>query len=112
MKGPLSGNVEAERYGHRTASSCKSHFDVLSAGVQKFAEALCHIRACNPTGVTEGNIVSMAVAIHLEDAGSMEYNKKDIDKWKWTLFRACKVLRTRTKWSQEIPCTTPNTSTD
>lgn len=54
----------------------------------------------------------MSVAIHLEDASSMYYNKKDFDKGKLTSFRPRKVLRTRPKWSQKTPSTTPNMSAD
>ena len=35
-----------------------------SADVQKFCVALRKVHACGPTGVVEGNIFSMAVAVH------------------------------------------------
>lgn len=90
------------RYGNRNAASCKSHFDAISADAQKFYVSLRKVRACSPTGVTEDNIISMAVAIHVGKCIMMEYGNKDFDKDTWSVNRAWKVLSTRPKWCQRV----------
>ena len=52
---------------------------------QKFNKALRHIYACNPMGVTEQQKINMAVALHNQEAQTMDYNFKDYNaakKWK------------------------------
>ena len=45
---------------------------------QNFNKALCHVHACNLTGVTEQEIINMAVAIHMWVTNTMEYSYKSV----------------------------------
>ena len=77
---PAPGSIPAGRYGHRTAASCKAHFDDISADAQKFCVALRKAGASSPTGVNEDNIFSMEVAIHLGEAATINQNREEFDK--------------------------------
>lgn len=52
-------------YGGRAPASCRRKMDQVAADCRKFRECLRYIRACRPTGVTEDQIISMAIGKHL-----------------------------------------------
>lgn len=89
------------RYGSRTMTSVTRRFSDISADVQKFRSCLHKINACDPTGVNEDSIVSIAVAHHLGESNGLDYTKKDFDVTKWMNFNAWKVLRYHPKWSND-----------
>lgn len=98
-KGPPTASVVDGKYGFRTVESCRKHVAELSADVQKFGIALRKIRACNPTGVQDADIISMAVAVHMGKATTMDYETKDYCKENWLSYKAWKVWNTHPKWS-------------
>ena len=59
-------------------------FGEVSADLQKFHEALRFICAWKPTGVTEADILSMAIAKHMGKRYGMSYEAKSFphDEWK------------------------------
>lgn len=98
-KGPAQHLVPDGKYGNRSGPSIKQHFTDMSAEVQKFFVSLGKVRACNPTGVGDEEVLSMAVAVHLEHTNRMDYDYKNFDKDQWLYYRAWKVLRHHPKWS-------------
>ena len=100
--GPESSKTMEGRYRMRTPSSCKRHFDEMSRDCQKFGSALRQVRASNPTGCTEDNVFSMAVACHLGRVSAMDYKYKEYCKDNWQYWGAWTILRTRTKWGAFI----------
>jgi hypothetical protein len=75
----------------------------VSAEVMKFHEALAIVRASKPTGCNEDNILSMAIAIHLDEQPTtkMDYDFKDLSHTTWVCYGAWKVLRGHPKWQGE-----------
>ena len=67
--------------------NCISHSDMISADVQKLCVALRRVHACGPTGVVEGNIFSVALAMHLGELKNMDYSMKDFDTVKQVFLR-------------------------
>lgn len=102
-KGPPPSKVLNGKYGFRSAESCRKHVADLSADVQKFNTALRKLRACGPTGVNEDQVLSMAVAIHMEVTNSMDYEHKDYVKENWLSFNAWKVWSRHPKWATAKP---------
>lgn len=94
---PPSASSEG-RFEMRSLLSCKSHFSELSRDCQKFQKALRLVNISNPTGCTEENILSMAVAVHLQKTTRMDYEFKTFCKETWSYFRAWQVLHTSPKW--------------
>lgn len=105
-QGPPTASVVDGKYGFRTADSCRKHVAELSADAQKFGIALRKVRVCNPTGVNEDDILSMAVAVHMGKAATMDYAMKDYCTENWITFKAWKVWHTHPKWAMS------STSTD
>eukprot|EP00171_Calliarthron_tuberculosum_P023290 IDg23290t1 len=99
--GPPATLVADGKYSKRTVKSCKAHFGDLSAEVQKFFSALRRVKASNPTGVNDDNILSMAVALHMGKTLGMDYNFKDYFQENWNAFKAFKVLQDHPKWNGE-----------
>lgn len=86
-------------YAVRTPAAALDHFSTISADVQKFAKALRAVRACDPTGVSEGSIVSMAVAVHLGKTRQMaDYDHVDELHTSWPNYCAWVVMRCQPKW--------------
>jgi hypothetical protein len=68
--------------------------DTILPDVNKFNESLRLIQSSNPTGVNYDNIISMAIAYHLEEkVTQMDYSKKNYDHNKWPNYLAWKILR-------------------
>lgn len=88
-------------YGARTAKAVRAKFDEVSADLQKFRESLRFIHSCNPTGVTEDGIFSMAVAKHLGKRTTMSYDAKDYPHDLWKSHLAFKILKTHPKYSDD-----------
>lgn len=111
-KGPDPSDVTEGRYGYRSAISIRQHFSDLSADVQKFSLSLSKVQACNPTGVGDDGIISMAVAIHTGQTTTMDYAYKgycgDMSNCNWISYKAYNVLKHHPKWSSQstvIPAT-------
>jgi hypothetical protein len=68
--------------------------DKIFPDINKFNESLRLIQSSNPTGVNYDNIISMAIALHLnKEVTRMDYNLKDFDRNKWPNYPAWKILR-------------------
>ena len=76
----------------------KAKFDSISAEIQKFARALQVVVTAKPTGVSESQILSMAIAVHVGKTARMSYEHKDLQHDSWQLHLAYKVLRTHPKY--------------
>lgn len=98
-KAPCFGNVVEGKYGFRSSESCLKHVAELSADAQKFEVALRKVLACNPTGVNEDDILSMAVAVHMGKARTMDYEIKSYCNNNWLGYKACCVWSLYPKWS-------------
>lgn len=59
-----SAGASNKQYGGRGHRATRAKWDAISSDCQKFRQALRFIRACKPTGVTEDQILSMAIANH------------------------------------------------
>ncbi|PXF39923.1 hypothetical protein BWQ96_10367 [Gracilariopsis chorda] len=79
-KGPKRQLGLENKYEYQGAASIKKNFSDMPSDVQKFLVSLGKVRACNPTGVDDDVLVSMAVAIHLEHTKRMEYDYKNFKK--------------------------------
>ena len=81
---------------------------------QKFLKVLCHVYACNLTGVTEEEKVNMAVALFNGETQKMDYAFKNYDsKRNWKLFRGWLAVKHLPKFllSSDRALTISNSST-
>jgi hypothetical protein len=87
-------------YKDRTSKAVAHYLrDIIFPDVNKFNESLRLIQSSNPTGVNYDNIISMAIAYHLEEKVTrMDYSKKDYDHNKWPNYLAWKILRESPKF--------------
>jgi hypothetical protein len=87
-------NAPPDRYGDRAAKTVYIFLrDHIFPDVNKFNESLRLVQSSHPTGVTDDNIISMAVAVHLKETDRMNYQYKNYDPTKWPNFLAWKLLR-------------------
>jgi hypothetical protein len=72
----------------------------ISMDIMKFRKALTVVRASESTGCNEDNIISMAIAVHLDecDTDGMNYDFKDVLHSTWVCSGAWEVLREHPKW--------------
>lgn len=96
------------KYGLRTPGSIRNHAGDLSADAQKFSKTLRTVRACGPTGVTENQVLSMAVAVHVGKCATMNYEQKDFSHSNWPGFKAWNLWKNHPKWTS--PAATDSTS--
>lgn len=75
-KSPASVVGVEGRYGLHSPESVRKHINNLSADAQKFKKHLRTVRLCEPTGVSEDEMLSMAVAVHIEKCTAMSYEYK------------------------------------
>lgn len=75
------------RYGLRSADRVHKHVNNLSADVQKFGKTLRSVRACEPTGVTEDQVMAMAVAVYERMCETMLSEYKNFDPNHWITFK-------------------------
>lgn len=66
-----------KRYSLRFAKSVQKHFNNLSTDAQKLVKTLWLVRKCEPTGVTEDQVLSIAVSSHARKYETMFYEQKD-----------------------------------
>lgn len=97
-KAPSSDKFQDGKYSDRPMTSLRSHFSTMAADVQKFSVSLRQVRACNPTGVNEEDIISMAIAIHVGRANKIYYQFKEYCKTNWLQYKACLILRHHPKF--------------
>ena len=71
--------------------------------IQKFQKSLRLVHSSYPSGVTEDEIVCMAVAIHCNETESMEYRFKTYDCTKWKLYAAWNHLEKLPKFHSTAP---------
>lgn len=90
---PDIGNVK--QYGARSPKSMKEKWDEASADCQKSRAAL----RLNPSGVSEDQIISMAIAKLLCKRDSMPYEAKDYPHANWSNHLAFKVVRSHPKFA-------------
>lgn len=57
--------MSEKSYAKRTQKAVRAKFDKVTADVQKFRAAICLICTSNPTGVTQDEVMSMAIPKHL-----------------------------------------------
>ena len=72
-------NVAAGTYHRRGPRIYKHLRNNVFSRFKKFNKALRHIYACNPTGVTKQQKINMTVALHNQEAQTMDYDFKDYD---------------------------------
>lgn len=88
-------------YGGRSPKSVRAKFNEVATDIQKFREALRCIRAANPTGVTEHEVISMSIAKHLGKRSGMSYEVRSYLHSEWKNNLAYEVLRLHPKLSDE-----------
>lgn len=84
----------------RTAYAIK-HFmnNNVFRDINKFGVSLNLVLSAKPSGVTDQEIINMAVAVHLNKATGRDYNQKDFDATRWLNYRAWQVLKTTRKFA-------------
>jgi hypothetical protein len=70
--------------------------------VQKFNTSLRMIRVSKPTGCNESEIISMAVAFHLNRTSTRDYNFKSFDPHNWSNYSSWMTLKVMPKF-REVP---------
>lgn len=70
-------------YGGRSQKSVWPSFDEVATDIQKFRDALRRVKACNPIGVTEVEILSMSIAVHLGKRDTMSYEACNYPANRW-----------------------------
>jgi hypothetical protein len=83
------------RYAGRNVSSI---YDFLRGHILPDVSDFVHkslqcVLNSNPVNVTEDQVISMAIAIHLQKTDRMDYTFKNHDHYQWKNYRAWKVLR-------------------
>lgn len=96
MRPSSAGDKEYIGRGQRAA---RSKFETISADVSKFKIALREVRAFKPTGTTEKQNLSMAIARHLGKTANVSYEAKDFDHATWTNHLAYNELKDLPKFS-------------
>lgn len=94
-------DVHDKRYGGRSAKSARAKFEEVAADVQKFRDAILRVRASNPTGVTEDEVLSMSIAVHFGKRDKMSYEARCFPHAQWRSHLAYKVLQSHPKFSDE-----------
>lgn len=79
----------------------KAKFDEISDDIQRFREVLRLISSTNPKGVTEDEVLSMAMVKHLGNRTGMFYDARSFPHAEWKFHLAYKVLRSLAKYSDE-----------
>lgn len=97
-KAPESNIGTEGRYGLESADSVRKHVKNLSADVHKFAKTLRSVRACEPVGATENQVMRMAVAVHEGKGETMFYEYKNYGPSNWIGFKAWLIWRNHSKW--------------
>lgn len=67
--------------------------DTVAGEIQKNQKSLRLVTSCNPTGSTEGQILWMAIAVHLSKIDNMWYDFRNLDHDAWNLHLAYIILR-------------------
>lgn len=98
-KGPSVEALVEGKYGFRASGICCTHVAELSADTQKLASAFRKVRSCNPTGVSEEDILSTAVAIQMGKSRTMDYEMKGYCKENWLGYKAWLAFRRYAKWA-------------
>lgn len=70
-------DASEKAYGERTAKSVWAKFDELAADIQKFKDPLQRVLSSQHSGLSEANILSMTMTIHLGKEEKMDYNAHD-----------------------------------
>lgn len=91
----------SKQYHGRQLRPVRAKWEAMAADCQKFRAALRFIRACKPTGVTEDEIMCMAVAKHLGKRTSMNYDARTFPEDKWVYHLAFRVLRRVPKFGEQ-----------
>ena len=76
--------------------------DNVFGEIQKFNKALRIVNSSHPSGVTNKQMVSMAIAIHLKITNKMDYKNKDYDKEKWRLYGSWVILKDLPKFCYDL----------
>lgn len=79
----------------------QSKFDEMAADINKFHDVLQRVKACSPTGVTEDEIFSMAIAVHLWKRDTMSYKARDYSENRWRNQLSYKGLHMHLKFADE-----------
>lgn len=91
-------------YGGRTAKSVRAKFDEVAADVQNFRHPFRLFRACNPTGVTQDEVLSMEISVHLGKRKYMAYEAPYFPHCQWRKHLSFRVLSLHPKLSDEGTC--------
>ena len=72
-----------KQYGGLCLRPVRTKWDEISSECQKFGQALRVICACNPTGVTNDQILIMEIPKHMGKWDSMAYDDRDFPHEHW-----------------------------
>lgn len=86
-------DINQKKYGGRVMRPTSAKWDLIAADFQKFRASLRFIMACNSTGVTEDQVMSMVIAKNLGKRDSMYYDGRDFRHERWNHHLAFKTLR-------------------
>ena len=73
--------------------------NIIFPKFQKFNKVLRLVHACSPTCVTENEIITTEVAIHMWVATTMEYSHNNYDPTKWNLYSGRSAVKHLPKFS-------------
>lgn len=65
----------------------------------KFNVSLMKVQSSKPSGITDQQVINMAVAVHLKKANGRDYSTKDFDATKWPNYAAWMVLKNTRKFA-------------
>ena len=86
-------------YGDRGAKALRSRWqDFVSKEVNSFNKALRKIYSSNPTGVTQNEMINMAVAIQVGDVNCLQCRERDRDPKTWEHHNCWLVLKGHRKF--------------
>lgn len=77
-KGPSIADTPKGRHGNIPIPSMRKHLNTLSVEFQKFCVELLMVHACHPTGVNADKILSIAIAIHVEETEKMVFDYNNL----------------------------------
>lgn len=90
-----------KQYNGRNVKAVRSKFEAISQDVSKFRIALRSVHMFQPTGTTEPQNLSMAIALHLKKRTTVSYDAKDYPHNQWVHHLAYHKLKYLPKYSYD-----------
>ena len=95
-------NISEGTYWKRGPQVWKYIRDNVFSDVQKFNKALRLVDVSQPSGVSNQEIINMAVAVHIKATKKMDYNFRTQDPNSWRFYQAWIYLRKLPKFKYSI----------